>query len=178
MMIRWGPIKMLATILGLICLIAVVLQQQGYRFNFSRSMPQGIYLRDSQAVISHGDFVSVCLPDTVASEGVSRGYIPHGSCQNGSMPVVKKIIALPGDQVQVTRVTIIVNGQRYLAPSQSEDHSGQSIKKFVQHSRALLTNSFWLYGAHDPHQSWDSRYFGGVSAERIEAIYRPVWVVW
>ena len=61
-------------------------------------------------------------------------------------------------------------------------HSGQlksgdivqvCLPKMVGEQGLQSTNQYWLYGAHDPEYSWDSRFYGGVDRENIQGVIRP-----
>jgi type IV secretory pathway protease TraF len=40
-----------------------------------------------------------------------RGYLPRGDCPSGVMPIVKKIVAVPGDRVRIERPGLEINGR-------------------------------------------------------------------
>lgn len=69
--------------------------------NLTGSMPKGFY-REVDHSLKVGDFVSVCLPNSIARYGKQRNYLGTGSCKNKTMPVVKEVIAKGGDKVELS----------------------------------------------------------------------------
>lgn len=145
-------------------------------FNFTSSMPIGIYQRFEQRKIFLNDLISVCLPKPMAAIGKHRGYIGFGSCPNNSTPLLKELIALPGDTVVLSQSSITVNGVTYYTPQQKFDHNHKRIKHWVKNGVYKHIKGVWVYGSHDPIHSWDSRYFGGIPVKNIQGIYKPLWV--
>ena len=101
-------------------------------------------------------------------------YLIKGSCSNGSIPVLKKVIAKPQDCVSLNNQFITVNNIAYRAPQQRKDSQGHIVKKMIHNGRYLLVDRYWLYGANDPIHSWDSRYYGGVTRHHIIGVYKPL----
>jgi len=136
--------------------------------------PPGIYRMVSRAP-SRGDLVLACLPDAIARFGSARGYLLRGrGCGDGIEPVGKRLSALPGDSVEVTRDYISVNGQRLEhSATFSRDSHGESVKHVAWGRYTVPTNQVWLFGTKDA-RSWDSRYFGPVPASSVRAALEPV----
>jgi conjugative transfer signal peptidase TraF len=138
----------------------------GFRFNYTASMPIGIYLQKSADQIKRGDYVFACLPKSLEELGKSRSYISTGECPGGYTPLVKEVIAVPGDDVELSDQAIIVNGRSHVAPVKNLDEAGRAMNPIARGSYPL-TDGYWLYGFHDPIHSWDSRYYGPVSKNNI-----------
>ncbi len=147
------------------------------RFNYTESMPVGFYQKIHVAKIKDGDLAAVCLPNIIAIAGLKNHYLAKGSCQNGSTPVLKKIIAMPGDTVLLTNQFIKVNKIFYDAPTQTKDPQNHVVKKFISNSEYKHIHSYWLYGSNDPKYSWDSRYYGGINKSHIIGIYKPFFTL-
>ena len=165
--IRWFVI--------LICFVMVFLLLANIfnvKWNGTSSMPIGFYRKIKDVKFQKGDIAAACLPSDIAKEGIKNGYIMHGACENGSIPVVKQIIAVPSDHVQLTPQAIIVNGVSYLAPSLILDHNCKVIKRFVEYRIFSPAGGYWLYGANSPILSWDSRFFGPVQSSNIIGVYK------
>lgn len=97
-------------LLGLsIFLLIFIIKIAGIRFNYTNSMPIGFYIKMKATTIRDGDIVAVCLPDIIANMGLKKHYLTRGSCNNGSVPVLKKVIAIPGDSVSINNQFITVN---------------------------------------------------------------------
>jgi conjugative transfer signal peptidase TraF len=147
-----------------------------YRFNFTDSMPLGLY-RVVDRPFQRGDFVEVCLPAAIAQWGKARGYIGAGNCPDGSEPLLKQVAAVGGDTVLVTLKGVTVNGKRL-------PHSGFVMRDTLQRPmisqvasvhRVLPADEVWLYGVGN-YRSWDSRYFGAVKRTVIRHVVEPVWI--
>ena len=143
------------------------------RFNYTPSMPVGFYIGNIYTNIHPQDIVAVCLPLSINVYGLKRSYLLHGHCPGGAISVLKTVIAVPGDTIQLTNQAILVNGIYYFAPYQAIDHAGRHTKKFVLNGTYHSTG-YWLYGSNDFIHSWDSRYYGPVSRENIIGVYRPL----
>ena len=162
--------------MGILSLLALY-TASGLRLNLTGSMPVGLYVRTSGA-LTRGSTVLACLPDAVALEAMTRGYIPRGgSCSHGTMPVGKPVLALPGDTLIVTAAALVLNG--VTVPNTGSlplDRNGRPLPKLQQGEYYVGPGELWLVSTHSP-LSFDSRYFGPVTIARIRATVRPVWVL-
>src|ERR1700761_379923 len=71
--------------------------------NISPSIPLGIYaLKPINMPIKQNDLVAICLNKQIQDFGLSRGYLHAGTRCNGSTPLLKSILAIPGDNVTLT----------------------------------------------------------------------------
>ncbi len=165
----WILILVVFCILGIIFISPV-------RFNITGSMPIGMYERLHESSLKRSDIVSVCLPDSIAFEGKNRGFLASGECAQNTKPLLKEVIALPGDTVTVMDSGLCVNQKFYPAPQLLLDHNHVLIHRWTQNKTYHDIKSVWLYGSNDPMHSWDSRYFGGIELKNIEGFYRALWV--
>lgn len=144
------------------------------RFNETSSMPIGFYRKSENiSKINTKDIVAVCLPLFVEKEGLIRGYLKKGNCPGGSIPVLKKVIAVPKDFVVLTDQEVIVDGIHYFYPRRNKDSDGRVIKQLIKDGN-YCSDGYWLYGSNDVIHSWDSRYYGPVARENIIGVYRPI----
>jgi conjugative transfer signal peptidase TraF len=168
-------LKVVATVIIGFSVVMLIFKGFGLRVNFTNSMPRGLYSTERQSSYHTGDFVIVCLPDSIAQEGYDRGYLEKGiSCPNRIEPLIKEIIAVPGDTVELTDTAMIVNNKPYAAPLFQFDRKGRPTH-YIPRTIYPNTNTYWLYGEHDPNYSWDSRYYGGVEASNIIGRAHPLF---
>lgn len=168
---RKYPLVILAITLILFCLV-----KNKIIINTSPSIPLGLYtIHQIKAPLKQNDLVAVCLMKSDQAFGLSRGYINPGRRCNGTTPLLKSIIAVPGDNVILSNDEIIVNNKIYHYITQKFD-SKQRILPSWPRGNYQNTQGFWLIGTNDPH-SWDSRYFGFVSKNQIIFLLNPLLVI-
>jgi conjugative transfer signal peptidase TraF len=145
----------------------------GLGINWTSSAPRGIY-RQRAGPIARRALVLVCLPPELDHFGRSRGYLPAGICASGSSPILKQVVALARDEVELQDHSLAVNGS---VIDRSEIHDVDSLGRHLGHapfgSQVLASGEMWLLGLHRE-RSWDSRYFGPVPVASIVAIARPL----
>ncbi len=73
-------------------------------YNASASAPVGLYLVRPVRTITRGDLLLVRTPDAVRRLAAERSYLPP------SVPLVKRVAALSGDQVCATDHTVSIDG--------------------------------------------------------------------
>lgn len=173
----WRP--SLLALAGL--LLALVLGSPwviGLRFNLTPSAPSGFYSPAEKSPAT-GDWVELCLPDPIRSFGRARGYHPSklaAGCEGGAAQTLKRLAALPGDRVEVTRWGLRVNSQ--LLPNTAPlplDSVGRPLPNLIGYREVVPPGRAWLYSDHVPN-SWDSRYYGSVPLSAIKTAMRPLWV--
>ena len=156
-----GPL--LATILGL-----------GLHLNLSPSAPRGLY-RAITGAPTRGAWVAACVSPEAATFGRARGYLGAGSCVGGVQPVIKPVVALAGDVVELGPEAMVVNGQRLPGSSSANvDSLGLPLPHAVWGRHVVTADEFWLVSTRVPN-SWDSRYLGPFSRLQVRAVAWPVW---
>lgn len=144
----------------------------GLRINTTPSEPIGLWRivllpRPPQV----GDLVFACPPDAGrAREARARGYLRTGLCKGGFGPLIKTVIATPGQTVEVT-THLHVDGAP-IADSAVLDRDGKGRPLAAFRGGVIPPGEVFL---HSPFPaSWDSRYFGPVPIEGILGLARPV----
>jgi conjugative transfer signal peptidase TraF len=136
--------------------------------------PAGIYRMDTSRAFVRGALVAACLPASVARTGLARGYLHPGDCPAGAEPVAKLIGTLPGDEVDVARGRVAVDGMTFgdsrTAP---RDSAGRLLPHVNWGVHRVGPGEVWLFGFNDP-RSWDSRYFGPVPLAGVRGVLAPV----
>lgn len=141
--------------------------------NVSGSMKEGLYIGAGHT-IHRGDVVAVCLNKQTAEVGLKRGYVlPGTTCESGSAPLIKQVLAMPGDHLVLSNTTIAVNGQTYPYATLPLDSQGRPLASIPRGDYPHL-NGYFLVGTNAPN-SWDSRYFGPVNKNQIRYRLVPVW---
>lgn len=139
-------------------------------------MPRGLY-RQTPPRLERGAWAVVCLEGDAARLGRERGYLRRGDCPSGVMPVVKEIVAVPGDCVRVERSGLVVNGRELPGTALLlRDSEGRPLPHARLGERRLADDELWVVGRSSP-RSWDSRYFGVVGAQQIRGTAAP-WLTW
>lgn len=145
----------------------------GYRLNFTASAPIGLWREIEDApILSRGMLVSVCPPDAQIV-GVMRdnGFLRAGDCPTGTVPLLKPVVALPGDLVEVApEGAVSVNGRRL-----TNTAPVAGIVAYPPGQYAVAEGTVWLFSSYDK-RSFDSRYYGPVPAANIRSRVIPVLV--
>lgn len=138
----------------------------GFRMNITPSFPEGIWRLESGSV-KKGMLVMFCPPNSsIFQTAKHRGYIPFGFCPGWYTPMIKRIVAVSGDHVRVSKAGVFVNGVRLKNSSLlKKDSAGRPLP--CASSGIVPQGSVWLMSDYNP-RSFDSRYFGPLSAKRIK----------
>ena len=146
----------------------------GLRVNTSPSLPIGLYKITADGT---GSLVEFCPPEPFAALSLVRGFRSAGSCPDGGAPLLKPIIARPGDLVEISSRGIAVNGVLLAntAPL-TQDSRGRPLKTWRYGSFVVATRTVWVASSYNSH-SFDSRYFGPISTLRIRDRLRPLFTL-
>jgi conjugative transfer signal peptidase TraF len=172
----WGGrlIVVCAVMLVLLRGLLAGVRALGYEVNFSRSMPIGLYAV-TQDSLYRGQMVAACLPAAVATFGRARGYLGAGECEDGSAPVLKRIVAMEGDAVEVRQEGVWVNGHPVTHSAvRAHDPKGRELPRQKNGVYLIPPGELLLMGT-DP-LSWDGRYFGPVAVGNVVATAQMVLV--
>jgi conjugative transfer signal peptidase TraF len=167
----WPLVTALALAAG-----AILAARAGVGLNLSGSAPRGLY-RLVGGAPTRDALVVACLPPDVAAFGLARGYLGVGTCSGGAWPVLKRVGAVPGDEVVVERSGMTVNGAPIvLQPIADVDHAGWPLPHLPFGRRRVAQDELWLVGLSDS-RSWDSRYFGPVPVTGVRGVARPLLTI-
>lgn len=157
--------------------VGVAATLSGLRFNFTPSMPLGIYRLNPlpQDAIQRQMLVAVCAPSSMVKLGRRRGYLSGGPCAGDTEPLLKTVVAVAGDRVDVWCRGVTVNG-RLLHNSKplAIDRAGRELSSSPAVHRRIPQGTIWVYADHP--RSWDSRYWGPVTVRNVLAKAIPVLV--
>lgn len=183
----WRDLGALVLALAATAGAAVLWYRSGLLVNHTASLPVGLYRvtrltaaeRDAAAAGRlaplRGAVVVWCLPDDVAAVGRRRGYLLRGPCPGDVEPVLKHVAAVPGDTVVVNAGGLAVDGG-LLANSRAlaRDARGRPTSPVPPGIYAVTAGTVWLWSPYTP-RSFDSRYYGAVTASGWLGVARPLW---
>ena len=149
-------------------------------YNFTPSMPVGFYwIWRPHGPVKVGDVVMACVPlDTPAArEGLRRHYLPmhrFGTlrCPGNVYPVVKPVVAVPGDTVTLSMAGVSVN--HHLLRNTAiiaNDPQDRPVWHMPLKSYLVPAHTYWLISGLN-RLSFDSRYWGPVT--RADIVRRAV----
>ena len=156
-------------------LLAVILAL-GLHVNLSASAPLGLY-RTVVGRPTRGVWVVACVSPQSAALARTRGYLGPGPCAGGVQPVLKPVIAVAGDVVEIGPEAVTVNGQRLPRSSTAtSDGLGRELLHVAWGRYVVGAEELWLVSTRVPN-SWDSRYLGPISTAQVWSVARPLWTV-
>lgn len=135
-------------------------------WNVSASAPIGLYAIDQPGDLTVTDLVAVDPPAALADFMVERGYIGRG------VPLLKRVMGLPGQKVCSIRRTITVDGIE-LGAALDRDRSGRELPVWSG-CRRIAGDEIFLMNA-GVRDSLDGRYFGPVSTDTVIGRATPLY---
>ncbi|MCZ2103764.1 MAG: S26 family signal peptidase [Burkholderiales bacterium] len=117
--------------------------------------------------LSAGSIVLVPLPAEAAALAAQRGYLPT------RIPLLKRVGAVAPQEVCIADGSVRIDGVPSAAVLPA-DRWGRPLPSW-QHCRRLRPSELFLLSVTNP-ASFDSRYFGPVSAAAVIGVARPVWL--
>lgn len=167
--------------LGALAIVAMLLWTGfGIVFNYTHSAPFGLYREqfDTEAAIhSPAPYVFFCPDRRWPSMKDEPNYRdPMRTCPDGFSPLIKPVVAWPGDLVSVSITGISVNG-RLLTNSApiSRDTKGKQLRAFAAGEYRVGPYELWVISSFSP-RSFDSRYFGPIPLKCVHSWLRPLLV--
>ena len=160
-----------------VAFLAAWLSGYSVAVNSSKSMPRGLYLVGPLNEVQRGQVVALCIPNaSAAAIYKARDYLgPSSRCAVGLPPVLKPVVALPGDLVAITEAGTSVNGA--LLPNSrvfDTDSDGRPIEHLpVGWTKRLAAGEFFAL-ANISERSLDSRYYGTVHRADLQGRALPI----
>ena len=157
--------------LGLfLLLISAVYVSKNFLFNWSPSIPVGIYKRADK-----GHYIAFCAPEFIAK----RKYAPYAPAQCGHRPLLlKPVIAGPGNTVVTEKRGVWVFGKEgrfYKAEFIGKDSIGKPMPK-AKEVLKLKKGEWYVLSTYHP-RAIDSRYLGKIHDKDIKGKYSPL-ITW
>ena len=144
--------------------------------NISASEPVGLYRR-VEVEPARGVLVAACLAPRWAALALERGYVSRGRrCASGTVPVLKSVAALAGDEVAYGAGALSVNGRELPHSAlRMVDHTGRAVPLERTFPYRLAPDEVLLLADHEG--SFDGRYFGPSKWADVLGVYVPL-IVW
>ena len=135
-------------------------------WNASESVPTGLYRVQPPRRLIVTDLVVAFPPEPLATLLAEGGYLPRG------VPLIKRILALPGQTVCRMDLTITVD-RIEMGTARERDRRGRLLPVW-QGCRAVNQGEVFLMNWDEP-ASLDSRYFGPLPLTAIIGRAVPLW---
>jgi len=135
-------------------------------WNTTASAPIGFYTVEPADRIEVPELVAVMPPEPLAAFMVERGYIARG------VPLLKRVLGLPGQQVCRLRSTITVDGIE-MGEALDRDSLGRDLPVW-QGCRVIGDGQLFLMNG-EVRDSLDGRYFGPIPAASVIGRAVPLW---
>ena len=170
---KFGHLRILVPCTALMLGVAGSAAILGLRVNTSYSLPLGLY---QETTDESAPLIEFCPAEPYASESSQRGYRSQGLiCPDGAVPLLKSIVAHPGDVVALTKAGLSVNGDWVpnTAPLQY-DRLGRPLQAWPVGLYSVEPGTVWVASTYNA-GSYDSRYMGPINTRLIRRRLRPIW---
>ncbi len=155
------------------CLFALVWHFLPLTFNWSPSVPLGVYWLTADR---NAPYLAFCMSREVQSQAATHGYESlHGSCADGTAWILKPNLQR-ARVVTFTSAGFVID-MRVLpntAPL-AKDRFGRSLPHYPFGTYPVSSKEVWVVSSYNK-RSYDSRYFGPVSRTSILSYARPLLV--
>ena len=161
-----------ATMIAMIAAVAVLTSTMNSKpapsfvWNASESVPVGLYSVHAPDNLTVTSLVVAMPPEPLASFLAEGGYLPRG------VPLIKRILALPGQSVCRHELRIVVDGID-MGAARERDRRGRALPVW-QGCRVIAAGEVFLMNWDEP-ASLDSRYFGPIPLSAILGRAEPLW---
>lgn len=135
-------------------------------WNVTASAPVGFYTIEPPDRLAVPELVAVMPPEPLAGFIVERGYVGRG------VPLLKRIVGLPGQRVCRTGRAITVDGVE-MGDALDRDRIGRDLPIW-QGCRVIANGQLFLMSI-DARDSLDGRYFGPIPASAVIGRALPLW---
>lgn len=160
MTIRQRALVVVATGVALLSTVALAGQMAGLRINLTPSYPLGLWrLVPLDRGVEIGDLIFICPPQSqIFKRALERGYVRRGLCPGWLSPLIKTVVALPGQQIKIADVVMVDGRALPHSAIRTKDAEGRALDLFpggiVPAGHLFVHSSFA--------GSYDSRFFGPI----------------
>jgi conjugative transfer signal peptidase TraF len=137
-----------------------------YIWNASNSVPIGLYHVQPAIRLTVTQLVAVQPPDLLAAYLDLNGYLPIG------VPMLKRVLALPGQTVCRNGLTVAVDGID-IGDARERDGRGRPLPSWSG-CRVIAEGDVFVMNWQSEN-SLDGRYFGPLPASAVIGKAMPVW---
>lgn len=138
-----------------------------YLWNASASVPVGLYRLQSTGERYITELVAVLPPEPLAIFLADGGYLPR------SVPMLKRVLALPGRTVCREGLTVMIDATP-MGAARERDGQGRLLPVW-QGCRVIVAGEIFLMNWQSA-DSLDGRYFGPLPASAVIGRAYPVWI--
>jgi conjugative transfer signal peptidase TraF len=135
-------------------------------WNATASTPIGLYVLQQATSLNVGDLVTVRPPEPIASFLTEGGFLPKG------VPLLKHVLALPGQSVCRSGLAIAVDGMT-VGEARARDNHGRDLPIW-DGCRQLASDELFLMNPSIA-DSLDGRYFGPLPRSSVFGRATPLW---
>ena len=135
-------------------------------WNASASVPIGLYAVRPAGTLHAGELLVVTPPEPLATFLDERRYLPKG------VPLLKRVLALPGQTVCRTDRVITVDGVA-MGDVLDRDHLGRPLP--VWHGCHVVAGGDVFLMNRQSEDSLDGRYFGPLPTTAVVGRADPLW---
>ena len=135
-------------------------------WNATASAPIGFYTVEPAGRIEVPELVAIMPPEPLAGFMVGRGYVAR------DVPLLKRVLGLPGQRVCRTGRTITVDNVE-MGDALERDRIGRDLPLW-QGCRLIAEGELFLMNW-DVRDSLDGRYFGPIPASSVIGRALPLW---
>lgn len=165
-----GRAQILVTALAGVGVLALTLGSSWlplYLWNASASVPVGLYRLQSTDQRYVTELVAVLPPEPLATFLVDGTYLPRG------VPMLKHVLALPGQTVCREGLTVLVDAI-VMGAARERDGRGRPLPIWWG-CRVIGAGGLFLMNWQSA-DSLDGRYFGPIPASAVIGRAHPVWI--
>ena len=137
-----------------------------YIWNASNSVPSGLYRLEPATTLTVTELVAVQPPGLLATFLDLNDYLPIG------VPMLKRVLALPGQTVCRNGLSISVDG---VDVGQARERDGRGRPLPVWHGCQIIADGDVFVMNWQSADSLDGRYFGPLPASALIGRAVPVW---
>ncbi len=165
-----GRTRVLVTMLAGVGALALTFGRGGppfYVWNASASVPVGLYRLQSTGERYITELVAVLPPEPLAIFLADGGYLPR------SVPMLKRVLALPGQTVCREGFTVMIDAI-VMGAARERDGRGRLLPVW-QGCHVIAAGELFLMNWQSA-DSLDGRYFGPLPASAVIGRAHPVWI--